>query len=60
YTHEGFKFLNLSTQILENKGKVLDKLLIFEGVKMPDFTHGGGGGGFPPLQNEKNRALEDE
>ena len=43
YTHEGFKFLNLSTQILENKGKVLDKLLIFEGVKMPDFTHGGGG-----------------
>ncbi|EJE1584224.1 SAM-dependent methyltransferase [Campylobacter upsaliensis] len=33
YAHENFKCLSLSTQILENDGVVLDKLLIFEGLK---------------------------
>ncbi|EAJ7390434.1 class I SAM-dependent methyltransferase [Campylobacter upsaliensis] len=33
YAHENLKCLSLSTQILENEGVVLDKLLIFEGLK---------------------------
>ena len=33
YAHENLKCLSLSTQILENEGVVLDKILIFEGLK---------------------------
>ncbi len=33
YAHENLKCLSLSTQILENDGVVLDKILIFEGLK---------------------------
>ncbi|MBS4235633.1 class I SAM-dependent methyltransferase [Campylobacter vulpis] len=33
YAHSNLKCLSLSTQILENEGVVLDKLLIFEGLK---------------------------
>ncbi|EFM2942920.1 class I SAM-dependent methyltransferase, partial [Campylobacter upsaliensis] len=32
YAHENLKCLSLSTQILENEGVVLDKILIFEGL----------------------------
>ncbi|MBS4276133.1 class I SAM-dependent methyltransferase [Campylobacter vulpis] len=33
YAHSNLKCLSLSTQILENEGVVLDKILIFEGLK---------------------------
>ena len=33
YVHENLKCLSFSTQILENEGVVLDKILIFEGLK---------------------------